>query len=108
MCSKHNKRFKSKRFQHSYRNKLLKTLTKHISCECKCEFDGKKCDSNHMWNNDKCQCECKNPKECYVCKKYYIWNPATCSCENGKYVGNVIDDSVITQDEITDTTKQMF
>ena len=23
----------------------LKTLTKHISCECKCEFDGQKCNS---------------------------------------------------------------
>ena len=24
----------------------LKTLTKHISCECKCKFDRKKCDSD--------------------------------------------------------------
>ena len=24
----------------------LKTLTKHISCECKCRFDRKKCNSN--------------------------------------------------------------
>ena len=24
----------------------LKTLTKHISCECKCKFDGRKCNSN--------------------------------------------------------------
>ena len=30
-----------------------RTLTKHISCECKCEFDGKDCNSNHWWNNDK-------------------------------------------------------
>ena len=30
-----------------------KTLTKHISCECKCRFDGRKV------NSDKCQCECK-------------------------------------------------
>ena len=22
------------------------TLTKHISCKCKCKFDGKKCNSN--------------------------------------------------------------
>ena len=29
------------------------TLTKHISCECKCRFDGKKCNSNQWWNNDK-------------------------------------------------------
>ena len=36
-----------------------KTLTKHISCECKCKFDGRKCNSNQKWNNDKCRCECK-------------------------------------------------
>ena len=23
------------------------TLTKHMSCECKCKFDGTKCNSNH-------------------------------------------------------------
>ena len=37
--------------------------TKHISCEFKCKFDGRKCNSNQKWNNDKCQRECKNPKE---------------------------------------------
>ena len=31
----------------------LKTA-KHISCECKCKFDGTKCNSNQWWNNDKC------------------------------------------------------
>ena len=36
-----------------------KILTKHISCECKCKFDGGKCNSNQKWNNDKCRCECK-------------------------------------------------
>ena len=34
-----------------------------------------------------------------------IWNPATCSCENGKYEGSIIDDSVITSDEIIEETK---
>ena len=28
------------------------------------------------------------------------WNPATCSCENGKYLASIIDDSVITCDEV--------
>ena len=36
-----------------------KTLTKHISCECKCRFDGRKCNSDQWWNNDKRRCECK-------------------------------------------------
>ena len=31
-----------------------KILTKEISCECKCKFDGRKCNSNQKWNNDKC------------------------------------------------------
>ena len=39
----------------------LKALAKNISCECKCEFDGKKCSSKQKWNNDKFQCECKIP-----------------------------------------------
>ena len=32
----------------------FKTLAKHISCECKCKFDGRKCNSDQSWNNDKC------------------------------------------------------
>ena len=35
----------------------------------------------------------------------YIWNPATCSCENGKHLSSIIDDSVITCDEIIEETK---
>ena len=46
-----------------------KTLTKHISYECQCIFDGRKNDLDHWWNNDKCQCECK---KCHVCKKKII------------------------------------
>ena len=35
----------------------LKTLTKHISCECKGKFDGRIFNSNQWWDNDKCQCK---------------------------------------------------
>ena len=31
-----------------------KTLTNHISCEYKCKFAGKKCNSNQWWNNNNC------------------------------------------------------
>ena len=55
----------------------LKMLTKHISYECKCKFDGKKCNSNQKCNNDKCRCECRKPKIIVCAKKNYIWNPAT-------------------------------
>ena len=64
---------------------VAKTLAKHISCECKCKFDGRKCNSNQKWNNDKCRCKCKNKKKHPICKKDYICNPTTCSFENGKY-----------------------
>ena len=74
-----------------------KTLTKHISCECKYKFGGRKCTSDQWWNNDKCRCECK---KLHVCEKDYIWNLATCSCENGKYLASIMDDSAITYDEI--------
>ena len=29
-----------------------KTLTKHVSCECKCKFDETKCKSNQWLNNN--------------------------------------------------------
>ena len=31
-----------------------KTLTKYVSCKCKCKFDGRKSNSHQKWNNDKC------------------------------------------------------
>ena len=39
-----------------------KTLTKHISCKCKCNSDDRKFNSNQKWNNDKCRREYKNPR----------------------------------------------
>ena len=51
----------------------LKTLAKHISCQCKCKW------------------ECRR---CHACEKYYIWNSATCICENGKYLASIMDNLV--------------
>ena len=73
-----------------------KTLTKHLSCECKCIFDEKKCDSNQWWNNDKCRCECK--KFMYV--KNFVWSPARCNYENGKYLASITNKIIC--DEIID------
>ena len=36
----------------------------------------------------------------HVCEKDYVWNPATCNCENGKYLASIMDDSMITCDEV--------
>ena len=41
-------------------------------------------------------------KEHHVQGKDYIWNPARCSCKNGKYLTSILDDSVMTCDEIRD------
>ena len=58
------------------------------------------CNSNQWWNNDKCQCQCKKHR---IFEKIYIWNPAKCNCENGKYLASIMDDSVITSDEIIES-----
>ena len=43
-----------------------------------------------------------------MCNKGYIWNTATCRCKNGKYLASIIDDSVITCDEIREEAKTNF
>ena len=60
----------------SYLINESKTMTKHISCEYKCIFDGRKGNSNRKWDNDKYQREYKKHN---ICEKGYIWNSATCS-----------------------------
>ena len=95
MCSKLNRRYKSKCVTGINESK---TLRKHISCKCKCGFDGRKCSSNQWWNNDKFGFECK---------KCDILNPATSSCENGKHLASIMDDSAIICDEVIDTVVEL-
>lgn len=64
---------------------IKKTRAKHILCECKCQFDGRKCNSSQNWNNNKCHRGCKNTRKHHVWEKNYIWNSNTCTCENSKY-----------------------
>ena len=60
-----------------------KILTKHISCECKCKINGRKCNLNQktkkIVNIGK---NAKIWKERNADEKDYFWNPATCSCGN--------------------------
>ena len=74
-----------------------KTLTKNISCECKCRLDGIKCNTDQWWNNHECRYDCKKR---HVYKKDYIWNPSECNCENRKYLGSIMNDSAITCNEV--------
>ena len=60
-----------------------------MSCKWKCKFDGRKCNSDRKCNNDKCRCECKKH---HICDK--------CSSTNGKYLASIINDSMISCDEI--------
>ena len=82
-----------------------KTLTKHISCKCKCKTDAKKCNSNQKCNSDKYWCECKNLKEHHVGVKCYILNPSTRTYDNTKCLESNIGELVLLCNEIIETTK---
>ena len=77
----------------------LKTLAKHISCECKWKFDETKYKSNQWWDNNKCWCECKKYN---ISEKEYVWNPSSRICENGKYLASIMV-TVITCDEVIES-----
>ena len=81
------------------------TLRKHISCECKCKFDGKKFNLNQWWNNNKYWCWCKKHQ---IREKYYVWNPVICNCENGKNLASIMDDSVIICDAVINAEETSF
>ena len=83
--------------------KESKTLTNHISCECKCKFDETKSRSHQWWNNGKCRCECKKT---HVCEKDYVWNPPKSNYENGKYLGSIMNEIIC--DEIIDVKETNF
>ena len=72
-----------------------KTLTKYTSCKDKC----KNVIQINVWIVIKLDVSVKN----IVCvKKDYICTHFTYSCKNGKYLMNIIDDSVITCDKAID------
>ena len=41
-------------------------------------------------------------------KKNYIWNRSTCGCKNGIYLACIIDNSIITYDEIIDAEAKAY
>ena len=74
-----------------------KTMSKHISCDCKCKFNSTTCNSNQRWNNKTSQCECKNY---HTWKRDCSWSHSICICESDKYLKSIGDTSVIVCDEI--------
>ena len=74
-----------------------KAMTEHISCDCKCKFNSRTCNSKQKWNNKTFQCEYKNY---HKCEKDYSWNPSTGTCENSRFLKSVADTSLTEYDEI--------
>ena len=72
---------------------------KHISWDCKCQFNRTTCNSNKKWNNDTCQCKCKKYR---TCKKGC--NPSTCICENSRYLISIAETLVSVCDKIVNAT----
>ena len=52
MCSKENIRFKYVLNLHIITGINKLKTAKHLSCECKRSFDGRKCNSNQKWNQE--------------------------------------------------------
>ena len=60
---------------------------------------------NQWWNNYGCWCGSNKHQ---ICEQDYVWNSIACICENGKYLARIMDDSVITCDEIIDVEETGF
>ena len=73
-----------------------KVLTKDISCEFICKFDGK--NVNQVNSGITIYADVSVKK--YICEKSYVWNPSTCICENRKYLESIMDDSKINCDKV--------
>ena len=86
------KKTNAKVFKITTNKNKAKTMTKHISCDCKCKFNSTACNVNQKWNNKTCKCERKNYCKC---KKDYSWDFSTCICENSKYSKSIANTSVV-------------
>ena len=85
MCSKKTKKTKdiNVKVVNMITNKSdAKTMTKHISCDCKCKFNSTACNLNQKWNNKIYQCKYENYRNC---KKDCSRNPGTYISENSNY-----------------------
>ena len=79
-----------------------KTLAKHILCEYKCRFDGRKCNQCQINGGITINVDVSLKKVIYVQKNHFC-NPATCICENGKYLTSMMNNSAIMCDEVIES-----
>ena len=61
---------------------------------------GRKYNSYQKWNKGKCQFESKNSIKHRVCKEHYVSNPSVSACETNKYLKSIVNDLVLTCDEL--------
>ena len=80
----------------------LKTLTKHISCECKCKFDGRNCNPDQWWNNENVDVSVKNVM--YV--KKILFGILLHVIVKIPYLPSIMDDSAIMCDQIIESYQE--
>ena len=73
-----------------------KTLTKCLSCELNVDLMGK----NIIQINGGITINVNVSVKKIMYMKKIVWNCPTCICENGKYLASIMDDSMITCDEV--------
>ena len=62
-----------------------KQILWHESCKCICKSSDAICNTNQLWNDDRCRCECREDLVNKInCGKGYSWNPSNCECECDK------------------------
>ena len=64
MCSKQNKKCECKSIKYGVKHESSK-LIKHISCKCRCKFDGEESNLNQKWSIYKCRWKCKYQWDTY-------------------------------------------
>ena len=81
-----------------------KILTKHVSYECKCKFDGKNVIQVNVGITINVDVSIK--KFMRVQKRRNCEKNATCNCENEKYLASIVDR--IISDEVIDVKEMSF
>ena len=60
---------------------------KHISCESRCKFGGRKCNLKQKWNNDNCQYDCKKQQNIAYAKSSMLEIPTYVLVSSARVAG---------------------
>ena len=96
MCSTQNRRFKSKRVQHDYRNKWIKNIYQTYQVNVNANL----MEQNVIQTNGGITINVDVSMKIIIYVKKIVSNSATCNCENWKYLASIMYDSAIICDEI--------